>query len=76
MKIPSSVEIARLINTAVDGVDKSCFGPFFRSNPENINQKAVDQISFAVFNCVLANMLQKIDFDKQDDNNNNKAKMC
>jgi len=53
-------EIARLINLAIDGVDRSALGPLFvYPDPGNILNKQVNQLAFGVFTIVLQGLMKK-----------------
>jgi hypothetical protein len=52
-------ELARLINLAIDAVDRSSLGPLFvYPDPGNIMNKQVNQLAFGVFTIVLQGLLR------------------
>ena len=56
----SPEEIARVINMAVDAVNRSTFGPLFvYPDPGNIINKQVNQLAFGVFTIVLQGLMKK-----------------
>ena len=56
----NSVEITRVINEAKDGVDNSAFGPLFVVTADNIADKKMNNLAWAVYGMVLQAMLQEV----------------
>lgn len=61
MKVIGSHEISRIINIAVDAVDKSTFGPFYVANQDNLSQKNVSPVNWQIFTLVLSSLLKDVE---------------
>lgn len=64
MRIKTQADLTRVINLCIDAVDKSSLGPMITVNPENLNQKTINQVSFSVFTIVLQKIIEKVEFDE------------
>lgn len=57
----TSNQISEIINTAIESIDKSSFGPFYISNPDNLSQKNISPVNWQIFTIVLSSLLSKME---------------
>jgi hypothetical protein len=62
MKIPTTDDIASIIDTAFFGVDKSKLGPIMQYPNDNPMERQYNKVAFQVFLSVTLAMIAKADF--------------